>query len=46
MLRRTYVTVLFVAVLSLLASPRDARAQDTTAAEVAATAWLAHVDSD
>jgi hypothetical protein len=29
----------------LVVSPRDALAQDTAAAEAAATAWLAHVDA-
>ena len=45
MLRSGSVTLLFMAVVSLLASPRDARAQDATAAETAATQWLAHVDA-
>lgn len=39
------MTLLLAAVLSLLASPSDARAQDTAAAETAATQWLAHVDA-
>ena len=43
--RRTTLNLLFAASLSLLASPRDALAQDTAAAETAATQWLAHVDA-
>ena len=45
MRRRTTLSLLFAGLLSLLASPPDAVAQDTTAAETAATAWLAQVDA-
>jgi hypothetical protein len=45
MLRRTTLTLLFAALLSVLATSRDAFAQDTAAAETAATQWLAHVDA-
>jgi hypothetical protein len=37
--------LLLVCLLALVMSPRDALAQDTTAAETAATAWLAQVDA-
>jgi hypothetical protein len=36
---------LLVCLLALVMSPRDGLAQDTTAAETAATAWLAQVDA-
>jgi hypothetical protein len=36
---------LLVCLLALVMSPRDVLAQDTTAAETAATAWLAQVDA-
>ena len=45
MRRRTMLSLLFAGLLWLLASPHDAVAQDTTAAETAATAWLAQVDA-
>jgi hypothetical protein len=45
MRRGTTLSLLFAGLLSLLASPPDALAQDTTAAETAATAWLAQVDA-
>lgn len=45
MRRRVTLSLLLVGLVSLLASPRDAIAQDTAAAETAATQWLAHVDA-
>jgi len=45
MRRRSMLSLLFAGLLSLLTSPRDSLAQDTTAAETAATAWLAQVDA-
>ena len=43
--QRATLTLLFAVLLSLLATSRDALAQDTAAAETAATQWLAHVDA-
>lgn len=45
MRRRPTLRLLLVCPLALVMSPRDAVAQDTTAAETAATAWLAQVDA-
>ncbi len=45
MCQRTALTLLFAALLSVLGTSPDAFAQDTTAAETAATQWLAHVDA-
>jgi hypothetical protein len=45
MRRRPTLRLLLVCLLALVMSPRDALAQDTTAAETAATAWLAQVDA-
>lgn len=45
MRRRPTLRLLLVCLLVLVMSPRDVLAQDTTAAETAATAWLAQVDA-
>ena len=45
MRRRPTLRLLLVCLLALVMSPRDLLAQDTTAAETAATAWLAQVDA-
>lgn len=45
MRRRATLSLLLAGLLSLTASPPDAWAQETTAAEVAATEWLAQVDA-
>jgi Protein of unknown function (DUF4019) len=45
MRRRPTLRLLLVCLLALVMSPRSVLAQDTTAAETAATAWLAQVDA-
>ena len=45
MRQRLTLRLFLMCLLSLLVSPADTIAQDTAAAETAATEWLAHVDA-